>query len=52
LLGLSGVATAVILDAVLFGWKQTPAPAGARPWVTPWIDPGHGRVGLGYAAEF
>ena len=51
-LGLIGVATAIVLDAAYFGFEEKPVPGQNRAWLTPWVDPERHRVGVGYAATF
>jgi hypothetical protein len=49
--GLLGVAAAVVLDASLFGWEERPQ-ARTFELVTPLIDPVRGHFGVGYARSF
>ncbi|HKP56497.1 MAG TPA: hypothetical protein VJV78_07255 [Polyangiales bacterium] len=52
ILGVLATAIVVVLDAALFAWKALPRKATNRAWLTPRIDPAHGHIGLGYAANF
>jgi hypothetical protein len=50
--GMLGLASAVILDASYFGFEERPRRGQSRATLTPWLDPQHGRFGLGYVSSF
>lgn len=52
IVGLLGLASAVVIDAAHFGFEERPVRGRDRASITPWFDPEHGRIGLGYAGSF
>lgn len=52
MLGLLATVVVMSLDAAVFAWKEQPGQERARAWLTPWLDPQRGRIGLDYAARF
>jgi hypothetical protein len=42
----------MIVDAAVLAWKEHPREVQASAWLTPWLDPQRGDVGLSYAARF
>jgi hypothetical protein len=51
-LGVLATTVVLIVDAAVLAWKEHPREAQARAWLTPWLDPQRGDVGLSYAARF
>jgi hypothetical protein len=52
LLSMLGITIAVVLDAASFAWDEQPREEQSDAWITPWLDPQHGRIGLGYTSSF